>query len=77
MRRAKRIEEKILDKMYKNGGHWVELDMKDGDKIRLKRQNFQSFEDLHKEKFIVKVNSIKIMDKVSIEEVSDYINRKY
>jgi hypothetical protein len=41
--------DKIIDSMYKNGGHWVEITLKNGKKFYLKRHTTQSFEHLDKE----------------------------
>lgn len=78
MSRVKRIEESIINKIKENGGHWVELNMKNGDKLYIQRQNFESFENLSKEKFNVGLNGAKsFIVNVSIEEVANHINKNY
>lgn len=77
MSRAKRIEVRIIDKMWNNGGHWLQLELKSGDKIYIQRQNFQPYENLDREKFRVAVNGVDTLDKATIEEVAAFINSKY
>lgn len=79
MNRITRIEKAIINQIKGNGGHWIELEMKNGDKLYIQRQNFESFENLEKEKFSLTLNGANkpFLSRINIREVSEYINQNY
>lgn len=77
MSRTEKIEKAILDRMWKNGGHWVELNMHSGDSVYIQRMNYESYENLKNEKFRVLVNGEKVTDNIKLGEVSNLINSNY
>ena len=57
MRRIK-IEEKFKNLFYGNGGHWLDLKLKSGEVLKIRRRNMSYFEDLDKEEFYVNDNTM-------------------
>lgn len=57
MRRIK-IEEKFKKLFYGNGGHWLDLKLKSGEVLKIRRRNMSYFEDLDKEEFYVNDNKM-------------------
>lgn len=55
-KRKMRIADKFESMFYSNGGMWLELSMKNGDKLYIQRCNKAYFEDLYRESFRVSTN---------------------
>lgn len=69
----KKVQKAFIEKMYQNGGHWVELEMKKGGKVRVQRMAATSFEDLERDKFYVQICGEVVERGLTLEQLADYL----
>jgi hypothetical protein len=75
MTRQDKISKEIVKRIYANGGHWVELNMKKGGKLIITRKGISSFERLEHDEFDVCLNNNnnRVMHNAELASISNYI----
>ncbi len=76
-RRAKKIQTEIVKRIQANGGHWAELEMKNGDLLIISRLGHTSFERLEADDFNVILNRSKRLYNTELASISNYIDETY
>lgn len=78
--RALKIKSEIEKRIWANGGHYVELQMKNGDVLTISRRGQVSFEMLANDSFNVILNhheSKRLMHNAELASVANWIDETY
>ena len=67
-----RVEDKFVKLLDANGQRWVELNMKNGDKVLVRRKGYAPLPKYHWDKWDVIVNDLKV-DTFEYRELIDYL----
>ena len=67
-----RVEDKFIKLLEANGQRWVELNMKNGDKVLVRRKGYAPLPKYHWDKWEVIVNDLKV-DTFEYRELIDYL----